>query len=181
MGGAAGTSLGGAGASGSAGASGAAGTSGTGGVGGVTGNLITNGDFSQGELDWHITDAQGNPVMASLMDGAYCVYTGNTSNVGWPDVPAKAISLEPGATYTLSFRTRGGYSNAQARFGLAAPPYTPIFMSDWFYQPDASGSWTPRTYQFSATGSEASGLVFTVNFASGSSFICFDDVVLVKN
>jgi hypothetical protein len=113
-----------AGAAGSASVGGSSGQAGVGGSGQTNANLISNGDFSDGESDWAVTDlaaANGADADAMVIDGALCTAvdaTGAFVVLGWPQDLSTAVHLSAGQTYTLSYDVRAsGRSNEHVTRG----------------------------------------------------------------
>lgn len=174
-------------------ASGAAGTGGgsTAGTGGSASvNLIKNGDFSLGKTYWDLTFNDGEIASWDYSNGEYCVINLSSSlylafSLGYPPTPSDAFAIEPGATYTLTYRARflAGISGAllpavTVKIGGASPPYTLLveFTGDTI----TTSSSTFTHVINSATGDTSAGLAFngTLDYYSE---VCFDDVTLVKN
>jgi len=183
-------------------ASGAAGTTGTGGsvtgtggagtgAGGTTGgNLIKNGDFSQGKTYWDLTYQAGEVAGSQYDAGEYCVANLSSTlylsfSLGYPPTPSDAFVILPGTTYTLKYRARAeaGQSGALApavtvKIGHASPPYDMLVQ----FTGDTIGTnYTTFTHVInSATGDTGAGLVFngTLDYLTE---VCFDDVTLIKN
>jgi hypothetical protein len=80
--------------------------SGSGGGGDVVpGNLISDGDFSQGLGMWHVTALTGALASApTITDGTMCVGVAayQAIVVGWPTDSTQGVPLSAG-TYTLSY------------------------------------------------------------------------------
>lgn len=192
-----GGSLGTGGATGLAGATGTGGiaaTGGTNGTGGTTGsggsvaptNLIKNGDFSLGKEYWDLTYQAGEVATSDYSAGEYCVYNASTSlylsfSLGYPPTPSDAFVIDPSATYTLSYKARGTAmtlpATVQVKIGHVETPYTQLYATTDY--PNAAEQ--TFTHQISSSlGDTAAGLVFngTLDYYS---YVCFDDVVLIKN
>jgi hypothetical protein len=155
---------------------------GTGGTGGTAGpNLIKNGDFSAGKEYWDLTYQAGEVASSTYDDGQFCVYNLSdmyylSFSLGYPPTPSDAFAIEPGATYTLSYRA-SGLADVTVKIGHAESPYTQLY---------SVADAVPATYQTfthqvsSATGDTAAGLVFNGTLYYLAS-VCFDDVQFFKN
>jgi len=168
---------GGAGGSGTGG-SGAEGSGGTGGP--VEGNLIQNGDFSDGDAHWDLTLSVGYPVVDSA-NGEYCVqnpeYTYATFTLGYPLDLTEVFPIASGASYTLSYRVKG-YASYELKIGQAAEPYTALAAVS--EDSSAASSYVTQTHTIEATlGDPEAGLAITVLLGTSQS-ICFDDISLVE-
>jgi hypothetical protein len=180
---------GGAGTTGAGGTTGSAGTTGGAGTGG--GNLIKNGDYSQGKTYWDLTYQAGEVGGSDFANGEYCVLNLSMSmylsfSLGYPPTPSDAFVIEPGGSYTLTYRARfqagaaGGalLPKVTAKIGHASPPYTGLVM---FTGDSIVTNYSTFTHPFSGgVGDTGAGLVFngTLDYFSE---VCFDDVKLVKN
>jgi hypothetical protein len=96
------------------------------------GELITNGDFSQGTLDWNIElpDAE-----IDTSSGALCVSADfSEGTLGWPLDSSIAFAVEEDASYEFSFDgwyiTSSGYVLFEAKIGEAVSPYSS--MLTWY-------------------------------------------------
>jgi hypothetical protein len=155
-------------------------------------NLIKNGDFSQGKTYWDLTYQAGEVAGADYSGGEYCVANLSTSlylsfSLGYPPTPSDAIVIEPGATYTLSYRaqflegagTVGSLPpDVTVKIGHAVSPYTELVS---FTGDPINGNYSTFTHTIAAgAGDTAAGLVFngTLDYYTE---VCFDDVKLVKN
>jgi hypothetical protein len=170
----------GSGAGGPSGGSDSAGAPGTGGTdnpgtGGSSteGNLIENGDFSQGNAGWTL---EGSGSLA-VTDGAACVALDSADEVflGWPPDASSAATLDGGTQYTLSYRAQSSDPRigVTAKVGHAADPWTTLLE-----EPDTVGSsWSTFSHSFTPESTDdAAGVVFRMSGAAGE--VCFDDVVL---
>ena len=155
---------------------------GTGGTGGTAGpNLIKNGDFSAGKEYWDLTYQAGEVASSTYDDGQYCVYNLSEElylsfSLGYPPTPSDAFVIDPGATYTLSYRANG-LADVTVKIGHSEAPYTELYSVD-----DAvPATYQTFTHQVSvAAGDTAAGLVFNGTLYYSSS-VCFDDVQFFKN
>jgi hypothetical protein len=169
-----------AGQGGSAGGNGGAAGSANGGSA-TSGNLIVNGDFSQGDAHWEYYPPSGTYTYA-VVSGRLCVTLGSYGYVvvGWPLEKNLAVPLAAGASYTLSYTvsaTQPGEVSLMTKVGHAESPYTAVI------ETPVSLSTTPetRTHTFSSTsGDSGAGIAFTLQatYYSSANQICFDDVAL---
>jgi hypothetical protein len=107
------------------------GATGTGGDSGAT-NLISNGDFSNGETAWTFKQQTGTGATHAVTNGQYCVTIGSGQViVGWPDVAGNTLHLTPSTayvfTYTASSSSTAVVSNMDAKVGEFATPYIADF------------------------------------------------------
>lgn len=141
-------------------------------------NLITNGDFSQGELYWHATG--GGVAAATVVDGRYCTVLtpGMPAYVGWPKDSVNATPLAAGAQLRFSFdvSTTAALSTFNAQVGHAKFPITIDFQSDDVAPVGAPGALV-HFFTVPAGGDSAAGVVFTVQ-APAAATVCLDNVFL---
>lgn len=177
-GGATTTTMGGAGGSGTGGS----GTDGSGGTGGpVEGNLIQNGDFSDGDAHWDLTLSVGDPVVDAA-GGAYCVQntaeaTYATFTLGYPLDLTEVFTIASGTSYVLSYRVKG-YASYELKIGQAAEPYTAL--AGVIEDSSASDSYVTQTHTIQATlGDPEAGFAITVLLGTSQN-VCFDDISLIE-
>ena len=161
--------------------SGAAGTgggspAGTGGSG-PAGNLVTNGDFSGGELSWHVENDTGHSINGN---GQYCVTNPSTSTlIGWATSGAN-VMLTANTSYRISYQASASSGNVtmHVKVGLAVQPYT----SD--YETNETLNSGLQTFNHTFTPSNGTdqnmGIAFTFTGA-GNSTVCLDNVSIVQN
>ena len=150
-------------------------------------SLIKNGDFSLGGQDWKLEFTSASPA-SSAACGRYCIQNQSASlyasfSLSYPTVAADAFAIDPGATYTLSYRVAGtGLANVTARIGHAeALGYVQLYASMIDY-PKADGLSQVFTHQVSSsTGGAAETLTFDVALDVAPNTFCFYTVALVKN
>ena len=175
------------GSGGSTPAGGATGTGGAGDMGGASGgpNLITNGDFSMGDMMWSVDNSS---VTHQVTNGQFCLMVTNTSpsfHLGWPATSSQAISLAPGM-YRLSYKaSSSGPLNVtiQPKVGLAVDPYTADFPTGNAVTDPVTATLQSFTHTFTTTATDKqAGLAFSIapNGTSGMTTVCFDDVALQK-
>jgi hypothetical protein len=175
--GAGGGGTGGAGASGGGG-TGGSGSGGTGGGGGATasGNLITNGDFSNGMTDWHVENPNGN---SNINNGRFCLTSPSSSTLlAWMSSGAN-VMLDGAKMYRLSYAasvSSGNNVRLHFKIALSVQPYT----SD--YEVDDTLNTMTKTFMHTfmpMNGSDANtGIAITVpNGTNGT--VCVDDVSIV--
>jgi hypothetical protein len=177
-----------AGAPGSGGVTPAGGATGTGGAtptGGASGgpNLITNGDFSMGDMMWSVDNSS---VGHQVTNGQFCLMVSNNTpsfHLGWPATASQAIKLAPGM-YRLSYKASStGPLNVtvQPKVGLAVSPYTADFPTGDAVTDPVSTALQSFTHTFTTTMMDAqAGLAFSVAPGNngGMTTVCFDDVAL---
>ena len=181
-GGASGGGLGG-GSGGLGGAPGTGGASGAPGTGGASGpNLITNGDFSNGETGWALPAMMGS-ISHAVSGGAFCVTLSSATDsatVGYPAAGTPPFTINGGASYRFSYQAsvNGGSATLEAKIGQVNPPYDATG-SDWMNEPlGASLQTQSHTFTRPATDSMM-GVAF--NIAGGPSTVCIDNVSLTSN
>jgi len=189
-GGAAGATASTGGATGSGGstpAGGATGTGGAGDTGGVSGgpNLITNGDFSMGDMMWSVDNSS---VSHQVTNGQFCLMLTNSSpsfHLGWPAMSSQAISLAAGM-YRFSYKASSSGPlgvSIQPKVGLAVDPYTADFPTGSGVTEQLTTALQSFTHMFTTTATDKqAGLAFNIapSGTSGTSTVCFDDVSLQK-
>ncbi len=158
---------------------GTGGTPATGGSPGTGGNpadnLIANGDFSQGDTNWHFENGA-----ASVNGTQYCTTSINASALfGWQDASTPLV-LSNGQSYTLSYRASGS-NNAvlHIKVAHAVSPYTP---DDYETSPDdqLTANLQTFTHTFTPTmgNDDNTGVAF---FVMSGQNICIASVSLVAN
>jgi hypothetical protein len=165
---------------------GAAGSPGTGGAaaGGNTGsggsssgtNLVDNGDFSQGETNWHFENGTAN-----VNNGQYCEtnISGSNALFGWQNMTTP-LMLSGSQMYTLTYKASGsGNAVIHVKVAHAVSPYTP---DDYETNPDdnLNGSVQTFTHKFTPGQGDDSntGIAF---FVMAGQNICISAVTLVAN
>lgn len=173
---------------GGAGSSGAAGSLSVAGSSGQTGpNLVTNGDFSDGQADWGVTGV-GTQTTGAVVDGTFCTTLDSMTApflvLGWPQDISKAAHLASGKAYTLSYdvKSTGPLSvSIMAKVGLAVLPFT----EDFSDTDDPGVDDVVRTFSHTHTlsmGNVEAGVALQLNATAvtGSSTVCIDNVSLVE-
>ncbi len=158
---------------------GTGGTSATGGSPGTGGNpannLVANGDFSQGDTNWHFENGA-----ASVNNGQYCTSSINASALfGWQNMSTPLVLMN-GQSYTLSYRAMGS-NNAvlHIKVAHAVGSFTP---DDYETNPDdkLTASLQTFTHTFTPTmgNDDNTGIAF---FVMAGQNICLASVSLVAN
>jgi hypothetical protein len=146
----------------------------------AVGNLITNGDFSAGDLDWDINDGADPTLNYDVASGAMCVTLGIDESfiaIGWPLDPLQALILD-GAQYELSYQAWASSSDLEftAKVGEAELPY------DEHFEEVVLLSASVRNYShgFTPVVDTPSGIVFLAQatFLNDIIEVCVDNVVL---
>lgn len=183
-GGASGGSAGGAGGSqaGSAGSGADGGTGGSGGTGGpIEGNLIQNGDFSDGDAHWSVTWGTYDGVVSST-NGEYCVENPNyyylTFTLGYPLDLADVFPIESGASYTLRYRVKG-FAAYEVKIGQAVEPYAAL--ASIIDTSAASSSYEVETQTLVGSSSDSQAGLALNGFLAVGEYLCFDDISLVQD
>jgi hypothetical protein len=174
-GGSAGSGGGGPAGSGGGGPAGSGGDTGAGGSV-PAGNLVTNGDFSAGEVSWHVENDTGH----SIDNGRYCVRNPGTSTlIGWSTSGAN-VMLNGGTQYRMSYQASASSGNVtmHVKVGLAVQPYT----SDYETNETLNNSLQTFNHMFMPmNGTDQNmGIAFTFTGASNST-VCLDNVSIVPN
>jgi len=165
------TGSGGSGSGGSGSGAGGGGTPGT--------NLVTNGDFSSGEMFWSVIINNGGNADHGVQNGALCVTVSTNQSVtlGWAADMASTLHLPSATSYQLSFRAQASTPLAKftAKVGLAVDPFTADFEQD-----DQVGtSFSTFTHRFTTDhADDQTGLAFILQGGGQSSMVCIDDVQL---
>jgi hypothetical protein len=150
--------------------------------GSVAGNLVTNGDFSQGMTCWAVQGGSAKSGYPSDATPYLCVTmnSGTQYIIGW--TPPSALDLPAGNSYTLSYKgwTTGAAQSVEPKVGLSKPPYTPDL--DVNNPQDSLQTTKTFTHTFT-TGNEdpSAGIAFVFTASISGIDICFDDVTLVAN
>ena len=194
-GGGGGGGTGGAGGTGGGNGTGGSGAGGnSGGVGGSAGlggqpgtNLITNGDFSDGEASWGIpamTVPTGGSINHAVTGGAFCVTlssAGSLVTIGYPAGATPPFQINGGASYRFSYQASISSNNTtlESKVGETTPPNYDATGSDWLNEP-AGSSLQTFTHTFSrASTSTMMGVAFNVTGGPGT--VCIDNVSLSPN
>jgi hypothetical protein len=150
--------------------------------GGPPGNLVTNGDFSQGMTDWNVQGGSNKTGYPSAATPYLCVTLSNGANyvVGWSPLPP--FPLPAGTSYTFSYKawTTGIAVSVEAKVALSYSPYTADL--DVSNPQDSVSTSQTFTHPFTTTAEDPSvGIAFLFDGTSANSGIdvCFDDVTLV--
>lgn len=173
-----GTSMGGATTGGQVGVAG----NGEGATSGVPdGSLLINGDFSDADAHWKFTESDLTPSILNNANGRYCIKANGSVtnfNLGFPLSSSEAFTVEPGVSYTVSYRAAAIVQlYVLSKVGLAITPYTSLNQKS----NSVGSTWSQVTYSFvPASGSSAAGFVLSGTLYGGNE-ICFDDVSLVRD
>ena len=131
-------------------------------------NLITNGDFSNGQNGWLLTAPAGSGITVSVTDGQLCVSfpsgTYQEATVGWPADPTQAVALPLGESFQFSFQASSAPSLTQ--FGDLVGPATGSSRSTPDFQStnDALfGGIQMFSHPFTSRGDSAAGVAFNMN------------------
>ncbi len=166
---------------GDAGSSGLAGD-GPGGSTGAAGSapstqLLANGDFSNGETNWHV---EGN-APHSVTNGSYCVTVGNNQSVlvGWNSTAGMPLAMH--GNYQISYQasSSGPLSvTMHLKVGHDSGSFATI------YETDDNLSTQIKTFEHAINNAndDSAGLAFTLQGAKNNqtSNVCFDNVSLIK-
>lgn len=142
-------------------------------------NLVTNGDFSQGDMYWLVLlNLDANVANVTVANGALCVMTASSSvTVGYPTDLSKAFSIVAGTTYTLSYTAWSSPTTTMigAKIGQVQTPFTADITAS-----DSLGL-TPQTFSHTFTAARAdpvAGVVFIMNPLAGTTTdqVCFANV-----
>jgi hypothetical protein len=142
-------------------------------------NLVTNGDFSQGQAGW---DVVYGPGMAMVTSGELCVSGAGTLTIlGWPEPSGTTGVALAAAAYTLSYsaRVQGGNGNVaiEAKVGQTAPPNNADFDTT---MDSASATSMTFSHTFTPPAADSSaGLAFS--FSAPGASVCFKNVSLTQN
>lgn len=146
-------------------------------------NLITNGDFSNGQNGWLLTAPAGSGITVSVTDGQLCVSfpsgTYQEATVGWPADPTQAVALPLGESFQFSFQASSAPSLTQ--FGDLVGPATGSSgsTSDFQSTNDALfGGIQMFSHPFTSRGDSAAGVAFNMNSFGAAATVCFDNVAL---
>ncbi|MGA2447910.1 MAG: hypothetical protein ABTD50_04455 [Polyangiaceae bacterium] len=151
-------------------------------TGGPPGNLVTNGDFSQGMDYWNVqggSSASGYPSDATPY---LCVTLNNGASyvVGWTPSPSFPL---PVGSYAFSYKawTTGTAVSVEAKVADSISPFQPVDFDQNNPQDSVSTSQV-FTHSFTTTAVDPNvGIAFLFDGASANAGInvCFDDVTLV--
>lgn len=151
--------------------------------GGASGtNLLTNGDFSNGDADWSSDVAS---LSHSTSTGAYCVTvpSGQVVTLGWPNSPAAPLNLATGSSYLISYQasSSGPLSvTVSGKVGLSVSPYTADFQGASNTPGSSFQTYTATFSVGSADTMAGLALTVTASVSNGqTSNVCFDNVSLV--
>jgi hypothetical protein len=144
-----------------------------------TGNLITNGDFSQDDAGWSYEEHSGGGALVLSSEGDFCIQSnGNLSfTLGWPDTPAQGVLLEPGVKYAFSYHVKVLHGQViTAKVGEVSAPYASVISA----QDVVDATELVFVHPFVAVaGIGAVGVAFNGNVPADN-FVCFDDVKLER-
>jgi hypothetical protein len=145
------------------------------------GNLIANGDFSNGPTNWNITVANTQPPL-TITNGELCVslIDNGAEVIGWGDATT-SMNLAANVSYTLSYQA--SVSSALYSYTLHVGSAIPGFTIDAEFDNDAPGTALQTfTHTFSLTTADAhAGVAFQMQFITGAPVFCLDNVTLTQN
>jgi len=152
-----------------------------GGGGGTTpgSNLVTNGDFSNGEMFWNVIINNGGNADHSVQGGALCVTVSMNQSVtlGWAADAGSPLQLQSGSMYQLSYRAQAStmLGTFTAKVGHAVPDYATDFQMD----EQVGNGFSTFTHTFTTDhADDQTGIAFILQGAGQSSMVCVDDVTL---
>jgi hypothetical protein len=161
---------------------GTGGTTDTGGQSG--GNIVINGDFSNGEDSWGLPPPIVGTVSHAVTGGAFCVTLGAASSatIGYPSGATSPFTITGGTSYRFSYdaSVSGGNIALEAKVGdtRASTNYDAVG-SDWPGEP-AGTTLQTFTHTFTRATTDASmGVAF--NLTGGPGTVCIDNVSLTLN
>jgi hypothetical protein len=173
------------GGSGLGGGSGGGGPTGTGGrgsggsgAGGSDGggNMIVNGDFSDGESSWQLIMYGAATVTHGVQNGVFCMnmQAGASVTLGWPAAPAQAISLVKGTRYHFAFGASASAPRTSFFFEAKVGSGRSFDIVDDYVEP----TFQPFQQTFTASEDEAAtGIAF--NISTGVTMdVCLDSIDL---
>lgn len=143
-------------------------------------NLITNGDFSQGQTLWGLVSGSA-PI--AVNNGELCVTLSANSGVtlAWPQqatMPAPVLSMS--ASYTFSYKARASQMpvTVDAKVGHTESPFTADFETG---NDGVTTSLQTFTHMFTPPQDDSStGLAFSFS-SPVMQDVCFQSVSLVQN
>jgi hypothetical protein len=165
---------------GSSGSTGSGG-SGAGGSGNPGGNLVTNGDFSMGDMFWTEILNNGGNMNHSVQNGAWCVTVamGQSVTLGWAADASSPLQLASGTGYKFSFRASASnpINGFNAKVGHAVDPFGTDFEQDNIQVGNGLQSFM---YTFMPPNADDNtGIAFILSGPNnGTSDVCVDDVTL---
>ena len=140
---------------------------------------MTNGDFANGETEWHVTVSAGVGISHMIVGGQLCVSlpANASASVGYPVDLSATFALAAGTRYQLSYQVSSTSQaiNFEAKVGGATAPFTNVvdFMAEAAGPPNQ-----PRTnsHPFTpAVASSSTGVAFTITTAAPST-VCVGNV-----
>jgi hypothetical protein len=168
-------------ATGDGGSSGSTGSGGSGAGGSPGGNLVTNGDFSMGEMFWTEILNNGGDMHHSVQNGAWCVTIamGQSVTLGWAADASSPLQLTSGTNYKFSFRASASnpINGFNAKVGHAVDPFGTDFEQDGIQVGNGLQSFM---YGFMPPNADDNtGIAFILSGPNnGTSDVCVDDVTL---
>jgi hypothetical protein len=143
-------------------------------------NMVANGDFTVGDMNWVVDDGAGNPVTHSIEDGALCVVVGATTpfaSVRWPLDSTTGASLSAGNSYLMTYDAWADDPTAVAletKIEGANAPFTDYLA----VEVNLTASSDSHAHGFNTPSNSTSGIVFELSLSQGQTRVCFDNVVL---
>lgn len=159
---------------------GALGTGGGQGTGGRPGtNLVTNGNFANGETEWHVTVEAGIGVTHMITAGQFCVRLpiNASATVGFPVDVGASFALAAGATYQFSYQVSSTSQaiNFEAKVGGAILPYTDV--ADFMAEPVGANQLRTNTHLYTPSiASSTNGVALTITTGNTAATVCIDNV-----
>jgi hypothetical protein len=147
-------------------------------------NLITNGNFARGTVDWDLMGTGGlstPPVTPPQL--CVTVPSGQSVILGW--TPG-GIMLSPGATYTFSYWAMATPAvTVESKVGHSIAPFTPEYTGADAVPTTLSFFSHPVPAPVAADAAETSaGVEFTIpdmGTVASDETVCFENVSLVEN
>jgi hypothetical protein len=144
-------------------------------------NLLSNGDFANGETHWHVTVNNGVGISHAVNRGQFCVSlpANAAATVGYPVELALAVPMAAGATYDFSYQVSSTSLavNFEAKVGQAVTPFASAV--DYMGETVGLNVLRTNTHVFAANTSEDEcGVAITVTTGASPSTVCIDNVSL---
>lgn len=147
-------------------------------------NLVTNGNFEDGNSGWRFSSA------ASVVSGGY---TGNAIQLNnpaaWSEAGYQEVTVEDHESYTLTWRSKRVSGSGVFNMEIAKAPYDGMKpqVTGQTWMNDTSGNWVEHKIKIVMTDKDGTGtgiskiMIKLTTEATNPGVILIDDIVLTKD
>jgi len=144
----------------------------------TTGELVRNGNFSQGSSEWSLNQLSGGVATGSVQNGVYELQVSNGGSTSWAlSLVQGEIYLQAGRRYTLSFDASASASGkVDVGAGMSVEPFTTQFLQSV----QLSSTMKRYSYTFTAASDDPHARLFFDLGQNSPQKISIDNVSLIK-